>query len=205
MLFRSDSARITRLDMGTGAVRADVNLPRQLYYDTISQQTGFEIRDDGDLMALLTEMSSMKADYDHIHQALTDVRERGYGVVMPTLEDLSLQEPEIVRQGGKYSVKLKANAPAIHMIMTNVETTVSPAIGGESASEEIINFLLQGFEGDVSRIWESNIFGKSLYDIAGESVTAKVAGMSDSARAKFQETLQRVINEGAGGLICIIL
>ena len=191
--------------MGTGAVRADVNLPRQLYYDTISQQTGFEIRDDGDLMALLTEMSSMKADYDHIHQALTDVRERGYGVVMPTLEDLSLQEPEIVRQGGKYSVKLKANAPAIHMIMTNVETTVSPAIGGESASEEIINFLLQGFEGDVSRIWESNIFGKSLYDIAGESVTAKVAGMSDSARAKFQETLQRVINEGAGGLICIIL
>ncbi|MCI9467946.1 MAG: stage IV sporulation protein A [Oscillospiraceae bacterium] len=200
-----DSARITRLDMGTGAVRADVNLPRQLYYDTISQQTGFEIRDDGDLMALLTEMSSMKADYDHIHQALTDVRERGYGVVMPTLEDLSLQEPEIVRQGGKYSVKLKANAPAIHMIMTNVETTVSPAIGGESASEEIINFLLQGFEGDVSRIWESNIFGKSLYDIAGESVTAKVAGMSDSARAKFQETLQRVINEGAGGLICIIL
>ena len=182
-----------------------MSLPRQLYYDTISQQTGFDIRDDGDLMALLTEMSSMKEDYDHIHQALVDVRERGYGVVMPTLDDLTLQEPEIVRQGGKYSVKLKANAPAIHMIMTNVETTVSPAIGGESSSEEIINFLLQGFEGDVSRIWESNIFGKSLYDIAGEGVTAKVAGMSDNARAKFQETLQRVINEGAGGLICIIL
>lgn len=200
-----DSAQITRLDMATGSVLANISLPRQLYYETISQQTGFDIRDDGDLMALLTEMSGIKADYDHIHQALIDVRERGYGVVMPNLDDLTLQEPEIVRQGGKYSVKLKANAPAIHMIMTNVETTVSPAIGGESASEEIINFLLQGFEGDVSRIWESNIFGKSLYDIAGESVTAKVSGMSDSARAKFQETLQRVINEGAGGLICIIL
>lgn len=200
-----DIARITRLDMGTGKALATVELPRQLYYDTISEQSGFDIRDDGDLMALLTEMRTVKADYDHISQALTDVREKGYGVVMPTLDDLSLQEPEIVRQGGKYSVKLKANAPAIHMIMTNVETTVSPAVGGETASEEIINFLLQGFEGDVSRLWESNIFGKSLYDIAGESVTAKVAGMSDSARAKFQETLQRVINEGAGGLICIIL
>lgn len=200
-----DSARISRLDMGTGTALANVELPRQLYYDTISQQSGFDIRDDGDLMALLTEMRSVKADYDHIQQALMDVREKGYGVVMPTIDDLSLQEPEIVRQGGKYSVKLKANAPAIHMIMTNVETTVSPAVGGETASEEIINFLLQGFEGDVSRLWESNIFGKSLYDIAGESVTAKVAGMSDNARAKFQETLQRVINEGAGGLICIIL
>ena len=124
---------------------------------------------------------------------------------MPTVEDLSLQEPEIVRQGGKYSVKLKANAPAIHMIMTNVETSVSPAIGGETASEEILGFLLQGFDGDASRIWESNIFGKSLYDIAGESVTAKLEGMSGVARAKFQETLQRVVNEGAGGLICIIL
>lgn len=200
-----ESARIARMDMGTGTVLAEIQLPRQLYYDTISQQTGFEIRDDGDLMTLLTEMSAMKSDYDHIHQALIDVREKGYGVVMPTVDDLTLQEPEIVRQGGKYSVKLKANAPAIHMIMTNVETTVSPAIGGESASEEILSFLLQGFDGDASRIWESNIFGKSLYDIAGESVWAKVAGMSDNARAKFQETLQRVINEGAGGLICIIL
>ena len=136
---------------------------------------------------------------------VTDVREKGYGVVMPTVDDLTLQEPEIVRQGGKYSVKLKANAPAIHMIMTNVETAVSPAIGGETASDEILGFLLQGFDGDTSRIWESNIFGKSLYDIASESVNAKIAGMSDSARAKFQETLQRVINEGAGGLICIIL
>ncbi|MCI6647791.1 MAG: stage IV sporulation protein A [Oscillospiraceae bacterium] len=200
-----DSARIARLDMGTGAILAEVSMPRQLYYDTISERTGFSIRNDGDLMTLLTEMSTMKSDYDHIHQALTDVREKGYGVVMPTVDDLTLQEPEIVRQGGKYSVKLKANAPAIHMIMTNVETAVSPAIGGETASDEILGFLLQGFDGDTRRIWESNIFGKSLYDIASESVNAKIAGMSDSARAKFQETLQRVINEGAGGLICIIL
>ena len=200
-----ESARIAHMQMGTGSVLIEISLPRQLYYDTISAQTGFVIRNDGDLMTLLTEMSAIKSDYDHIHQALTDVRQKGYGVVMPTVDDLSLQEPEIVRQGGKYSVKLKANAPAIHMIMTNVETSVSPAIGGETASEEILGFLLQGFDGDASRIWESNIFGKSLYDIAGESVTAKLEGMSGVARAKFQETLQRVVNEGAGGLICIIL
>jgi stage IV sporulation protein A len=110
-----------------------------------------------------------------------------------------------VKQGGKYSVKLKANAPAIHFIMTNIETTVSPTIGGENASDEIINFLLQSFDGNPSRIWESNIFGKSLYDIARDGVNTKIAGMSKNARSKFQETLQRVVNEGAGGLLCIIL
>ena len=199
------TARIANLDMGSGAVTAEIDLPRELYYETISQQSGFDIHDDGQLLALLTEMKSVKSDYDSIRQALHDVRTSGYGIVLPKSEELHLQEPEIVKQGGKYSVKLKANAPAIHMIMTNVETTVTPAIGGETASEEIINFLLQGFEGDVSRIWESNIFGKSLYDIAEEGVTAKIAGMSLKARSKFQETLQRVINEGAGGLICIIL
>lgn len=199
------TSKISNLDMGNGTITADIDLPRELYYETISQQSGFDIHDDGQLLALLTEMKSIKSDYDSICQALNDVRSTGYGIVLPRSEDLHLQEPEIVKQGGKYSVKLKANAPAIHMIMTNVETTVTPAIGGETASEEIINFLLQGFDGDVSRIWESNIFGKSLYDIAGEGVTSKIAGMSLKARSKFQETLQRVINEGAGGLICIIL
>lgn len=200
-----ECASISNLDMGTGSVLIELTLPKALYYDTLSEQSGFTIQDDGQLLTLLTELHSIQTDYEHIVQALNDARETGYGIVLPQQSDLHLQEPEIVRQGGKYSVKLKANAPAIHMIMTNVETTVTPAIGGENASEEIINFLLQGFEGDVSRIWESNIFGKSLYDIAGEGVNAKIAGMSVSARSKFQETLQRVVNEGAGGLICIIL
>ena len=113
--------------------------------------------------------------------------------------------PQIVRQGGKYTVRLKANAPAIHMLMTNVETEVSPAIGGETASEEIINFLLQGFNGDVNRIWESNIFGKSLNELAEEGLTAKLQALPESAKRKLQEALQRIINEGSGGLICILL
>ena len=117
-----------------------------------------------------------------------------------------MEKPEIVRQGGRYGVRLKASAPSIHMIRANIETEVSPAIGGGGAgSEEIINLLLQSIDGDASRIWESNIFGKSLYDIARDGVDAKIDSMSIHARSKFQETLQRVVNEGAGGLLCIIL
>jgi stage IV sporulation protein A len=156
-------------------------------------------------MALLTEMSGIKADYDHISAALTDARETGYGVVMPLPSELQLEEPKIVRHGGRYGVRLRANAPSIHMIRANIETEVSPAIGGESASEEILGFLLQGFEGDVNQLWDSNIFGRSLYDIAEEGVAAKIKRMPENARSKLQNTLQRIINEGSGGLICIII
>ena len=118
---------------------------------------------------------------------------------------MQLEEPEIVNQNGRYGVRLKASAPSIHMIKANIVTEVSPALGGEKASEEIINFLLQGFEGDTKKIWDSNIFGKSLYDIVGEGLATKIKRMPDDARLKLQETLQRIINEGSGGLICIIL
>ena len=199
------SARVSTVEMGSGKASIVVELPRSLYYETISCQSGFTIHDDGDLMALLTEMRGIKDEYDRISDALRDVREHGYGVVIPSREELRLQEPEIVRQGGRYGVRLKASAPSIHMIMANIETEVSPALGGEKASEEIINFLLQGFEGDTSRIWESNIFGKSLYDIASEGVVTKLRRMPVSAQAKLQQTLTRIVNEGGGSLICIII
>ena len=200
-----EKAVINRMDMGSGAVHTEIHIPRSLYYETLADQTAFTVGEDGELLLLLRELNTVKREYDRVRDALQEVRERGYGIVLPTGNDLQLEEPEIVQQGGKYAVKLKANAPAIHMIMTNVETTVSPAIGGESASGEIVNLLMQSLGGDAGKIWDSNIFGKSLYDIAAEGVSSKIAGMSMSARSKFQETLQRVINEGAGGLICIIL
>lgn len=192
-------------DLGSGAVSVTVKLPRSLYYKTISEQTGIEVNNDGDLILTLSEMSAVKQDYDKLRTALEDVRTKGYGVVMPDSSQMRLEEPQIVRQGGKYSVRLKANAPAIHMLMTNIETEVTPAIGGETASEDIINFLLQGFEGDVNRIWQSNIFGKSLYDIAEEGLTSKIEALPQGAKQKLQQTLQRIINEGSGGLICILL
>lgn len=196
---------VKKSDLGTGAITVSVQLPRVLYYKTISDETGLEVKNDGDLISTLAEMSAVKQDYDKLRAALEDVRTKGYGVVMPDSSQMQLEEPQIVRQGGKYTVKLKANAPAIHMLMTNIETEVTPAIGGETASEDIINFLLQGFDGDVNRIWQSNIFGKSLYDIAEEGLTSKIESLPESAKMKLQQTLQRIINEGSGGLICILL
>ena len=197
--------KVNKSDLGCGAMEVNVRLPRVLYYKTISEQTGIEVKNDGDLITTLSEMSAVKLDYDKLRSALEDVRTKGYGVVMPDSSQMHLEEPQIVRQGGKYSVKLKASAPAIHMMMTNIETEVTPALGGETASEDIINFLLQGFDGDVNRIWQSNIFGKSLYDIAEEGLTSKIEALPQSAKDKLQETLQRIINEGSGGLICILL
>jgi stage IV sporulation protein A len=199
------NAMVRELDLGRGRAAATLDIPRELFYATLGEQSGFEIRDDGDLVSLLTELSTVKREYDRIDSALRDVRERGYGIVMPSREELKLEEPEIVRQGGRYGVKLKASAPSIHMMLANIETEVSPAVGGERASEDIINFLLQEFEGDVSKIWESNMFGKSLYDIAGEGLNAKIKKMPEETQQKLQNTLQRIINEGSGGIICIIL
>ena len=199
------AVRTESADMGSGITAFTVSVPRELYYKTISAQSGFEIHSDGELMNLLGEMSAVKTDYDRIRGALEDVRKTGYGVVMPDESEMQLDEPQIVRRSGKYTVKLKAHAPAIHMLRTNVETEVTPALGGASASEEIMGFLLQGFDGDINRIWESNIFGKSLYDIAGEGLHDKICALPPNARRKLQETLQKIINEGSGGLICIIL
>ena len=199
------TAEIYKKDLGKGNIEVNICLPSDVYYNTITEQTGFEVSNEADLIATLTEMSYVKKDYDKLKCALESVRNCGYGVVMPDSEQMTLEEPQIVRQGGKYSVKLKASAPAIHMIMTNIETEVTPAIGGETASEDIINFLLQGFDGDVNRIWQSNIFGKSLNDIAEEGLNSKIEALPDNAKNKLQTTLQRIINEGSSGLICILL
>jgi len=200
-----DSCDVKELNMGTGYASIALELPRNLYFATISEATGLEIADDGELMKILTELSAAKGEYERVARAMEDVRQSGYGIVMPGREEMLLEEPEIVNQNGHYSVRLKASAPSIHMIKANIVTEVSPALGGEKASQEIINFLLQGFEGDTKKIWDSNIFGKSLYDIAGEGLATKIKRMPEDARAKLQETLQRIINEGSGGLICIIL
>ena len=198
-------ARVTSIDLGTGLACVSLELPRSLFYDTISQQSGFQIGNDGDLMALLTQLAQVKASYDKVADALKEVEETGYGIVVPSIDSLVLEEPEIVRQGGRYGVRLKASAPSIHMIRADIETEVSPIVGSEKQSEEMIHYLLQEFEGDTAKIWQSNIFGKSFHELVGEDLNAKVKRMPEDAREKLRETLQRIINEGSGGLICIIL
>ncbi|MGM9614464.1 MAG: stage IV sporulation protein A [Oscillospiraceae bacterium] len=199
------SARIDAAQADIGTAHAVIELEDSLYYRTISDQSGFEIRDDGDLMELLRSLKSVKSEYDHVHQALQQAKETGYGVIMPEPHEMVLEEPQIISRAGRYSVRLKASAPAIHLFQTQVETEVSPVVGGEKASEEIVSFLLQGFDGDINRIWESNIFGKSLYDIAEEGLTTKLTRIPPNIRNRLRVTVQRLVNDGGYGLICIIL
>lgn len=199
------TVRVRGVDMSRGCLSLEAEFPRSLYYRTISDECGMEIANDGELIGILRELAGIKYEYDKVRDALTDARERGIGVVMPSPEEMVLKEPEIVRQGGKYSVVLRAQAPAIYMLRTTVENEVKPAVGGEQASEEILGFLLQNFEGDASKIWESNIFGKSMYDIAGEGLTAKLKRLPDATAHKLRGALQKLVNEGRGGLICIVL
>lgn len=196
---------LNKMDMGSGVVTATLDLPRSLFYTTVSEQCGLDIKDDGDLIDQLTQMAAMKRSYEKVESALAQVEATGYGIVMPDTAEMILEEPEIVKQGGRYGVRLKASAPSIHMMRADIKTEVSPIMGTEKQSEEMVDYLLRQFEGDTNRIWDSNIFGRSFYELVGEDLQGKLKRMPEDAREKLRETLQRIINEGSGGLICIIL
>lgn len=194
-----------RIDLSCGRVSMQVDTADGLYYRVISELSGLEIEDDDRLMSMMIEMGQIKREYDKIAPAIREVKERGYGIVSPTIDELSLEEPEIVRQGSRYGVRLRASAPSIHMIRADIETEVSPIVGTERQSEELIEYLLHDFNEDKTQIWKSNIFGKSLNELVNEGLRGKLEKMPSEAQDKLQETLQRIINEGSGGLICIIL
>ncbi len=196
---------IESMNLGEGKVVASLTMSQELYYKILCEYTGFEIEDEGDLIPLLSKLSEVKREYDRLAGALMQVRQTGYGIVMPTIDELRLEEPEIVKQGGRFGVKLRASAPSIHLIQANIQTEVSPIVGSEKQSEELVHYLLSEFEGKPEKIWESNIFGKSLHELVGEGLNNKLNRMPDEARGKLQETLERIINEGSGGLVCIIL
>ena len=198
-------AVLEETDVAAGCVRYAVQCPRTLYYDMISRESGVDLRTDSDLISFLHEAKLIQEDYSHIRTALESVRESGYGVVLPAKDEMKLEEPEIVRQGGRYGVRLKAGGSAIHMIRTNVVAEVHPQLGGEESSGEILGFLLQGFQGDTKQLWESNIFGQPLYEMAQTALEAKVQSMPPKVAGKLQETIQKIINDGAGTLLCIIL
>ena len=199
------SATLRQMDLGTGVGQVEVQLPRSLFYDTVNQQTGLSITDDGDLMEQLVTLAGLRKEYDRVAQAVASARSTGYGVVMPSVEELSLEEPEIVRQGGRYGVRLRASAPSIHMMRANIKAEVNPIVGTEKQSEELVHYLLSEFEEQPEKIWETNIFGKSLNELVREELSHKLSRMPDDARGKIRETLEKIINESAGGLICIIL
>lgn len=198
-------AYISGIDLGKGSAEVYAELKNNLFYKILGEETGIEIGGESDLMPLLKELTEIRGKYDKIRSALQEVEATGYGIVMPTIDELSLEEPEIVKQGGKYGVRLKASAPSIHMMKADIVTEVSPIVGSEKQSEELVMYLLKEFEESPQKIWESNIFGKSLHELVNEGLHNKLYRMPVDARLKLQETLERIINEGCGGLICFIL
>lgn len=196
---------VNKIDLGTGSVTVEIELNNSLFYQILTEITGIEMKNEADLFTTIGSLSSVKKEYDKVSIALQEVRQKGYGIVMPTMEELILDEPEIVKQGSRFGVKLKAKAPSIHMIRADIETEVSPIVGSEKQSEELVNYLLSEFENDPIKIWESNIFGKNLHELVNEGLQNKLYRMPEDAQGKLQETLERIVNEGSGGLICIIL
>lgn len=198
-------AEISSIDLGKGSVTINAELDSSLFYKILGETTGIEIESESDLMPLLTELNEIRRKYQRIEPALAEVEATGYGIIMPEMEELTLEEPKIIRQGGKYGVRLKASAPSIHLMKAKINTTVSPIVGSERQSEELVMYLLDGFDEDPKKIWDSNIFGKSLHELVNEGLHNKLYKMPTDARMKLQEALERVINDGCSGLICFIL
>ncbi len=201
----TDKAYIEGMDLGKGTVNIRIDLPDGLFYSVLFDETGFSVSSKQEIISLLCDLSKMNEEYGRVKDAINQVYSTGYGVVYPTPDEMALDEPKIVKQGGKFGVKLKASAPSIHMMRAQIETEVSPIVGTEKQSEDLINYLMSEFETEPEKIWDSNIFGKSLYELVNEGINAKLSKMPDEARNKLRDTLERIINEGSGGLICIIL
>lgn len=196
---------LEKIQLGEGIVKIDVNTTDDLFYKVLSETTGMEIHGDHELMSLIKELASTKKEYDKVAYAMNEVKEKGYGVVSPIFDEITLEEPEIIKQGNRFGVKLRASAPSYHIIRANIETEVAPIVGTEKQSEDLINNILSDFETDPTQIWESNIFGKSLHELVNEGLQNKLYHMPEDAQQKLQEALQKIINEGNGGLICILL
>ncbi|WP_087971538.1 stage IV sporulation protein A [Oceanobacillus rekensis] len=200
-----DKANLAGMEMGDGVAEIDLHAPDYLYDQILKEIVGEEIRGKDHLLALMQDFAFAKREYDQVSGALQMVKQTGYGIAAPTLEDMQLDEPEIIRQGSRFGVRLKAVAPSIHMVRVEVESEFAPIIGTEKQSEELVRYLMQDFEEDPLSIWESDIFGRSLSSIVREGIQGKISLMPENARYKLRDTLERIINEGSGGLIAIIL
>ena len=198
-------ADIVSIDLSNGSAVIQTETNEGLFYRVLAEKTGVEVNNERELMQIISELSEIKGKYEKVKNALDEVERTGYGIVMPELSELTLEEPEIMKQGGRYGVRLKASAPSIHMLRADIMTEVAPIVGSESQSEDLVLYLMKQFEENPNDIWNSDIFGKSIYSIVNEGLNSKLARMPADARGKLRETVERVINEGCNGLICIIL
>lgn len=197
--------RLTDLNLGKGEASVSVAIPKKLFYNVLAERTGLDINDECSLLDCISELSEKQKEFDKIAMAYKEVQDTGYGIVMPTMEELSLEEPQIIKQAGKYGIRLKASAPSIHMMKVNTKTEVTPIVGSEQQSQELVSYMLKEFEENPAKIWESNIFGKSVHELVNEGLHNKLYRMPSDARAKIGETIEKITNNGCNGLICIIL
>lgn len=196
---------VSSIKMGEGKICFEITPKQGLFYRVLSEQCGIDVSDDFKLISYIKQLAHAKFEYDKIKVALQDVKEKGYGIVMPNAEDMSLEDPEIVKQGSKFGVKLKASAPSLHIMSVDIETEVNPIVGSQAQSEELVKYLMSEFEQNPKAIWETNMFGKSLSSLVNEGINSKITLMPVEAQRKMRKTLGRIINEGKGGIICILL
>lgn len=200
-----DRVSLSGMALGAGSATVKLGVRENLFYEILEELTGFEISGDHDLVRLMRELAHAKTEYDKFAEALAQVDEAGYGIVAPRLEDITFDEPEIVRRGGQFGIRLQASAPSIHLVRANIMTEVTPFVGTEKQGEELARYLSEEFEKDPGRVWNSDFLGKSLQDLVREGIQSKLSRMPGNAQKKLQETLTKILNEGSGGLICIIL
>ena len=196
---------VRNIELGRGLAFIEITAPQELYEKVLSEICGIEIEDQADLLKMVKDFSFAQREYNKIAQALEDAETTGYGIVPPLLEEIYLEEPEIIRQGSRFGVRLQASAPSLHIIRVPIKSEFTPIVGSEKQSEELVNYLMDEFAESPEKLWESNLFGKSLYGLVKDGITGKLENMPPHAQQKLQETLGRVINEGGGGLIVIIL
>ena len=199
------AANVKDICLGDGKADIRADISNSVFYEIVSAVSGVDVRSEAQLIDTLTQLSQISARYSKIRSALDEVEATGYGIVMPDIDELTLEEPEIMKQGGRFGVRLRANAPSIHMIRVDIKTEVSPVVGTEQQSEEMIRYLLEGFEQDPQKLWESNLFGKPLSDLMREGLANKLMHMPGDTQLKVQQTLEKIINEGSGGMLCILL
>ena len=200
-----EDTEVENVELGEGVISIDLTAKQDLFYNVLEEKSGFKIDGDHQLLNLVTKLSRVKNEYDKIESALYDAKTKGYGVVAPSLDELSLEEPEIITQGKQYGIKLRANAPSLHIIKADISTEVSPIVGNQTQGEEMIKYLLDTFEENPSELWASNMFGKSLNDLVKEQLQSKLYTMPEEIRVKIQKTLQKIINEGSMNIITILL
>ena len=195
---------LENMDLGSGIAIIDITAKHSLFYEVTQELTGFTIEGDHHILRLMRELAAAKQEYDKLASALSDAKENGYGIVTPQVDEMILEEPEIIKNGNRFGVRLKASAPSLHIIRTDVEAEIAPILGTEKQSEELIQYLMKEFEGEPDRIWRTNLFGKSLNSLVREGIQNKLADMPENAQIKIRDTLTKIVNDGNGGLICII-